>query len=94
MEKLAYESDLGSKGHLSDIEKGLVVPTVRTLRILADRLGVLPLDLLTNPKASLREKLIDRTRGLPAAVLRRLLADLAQAKASNQETDSSRSGEG
>jgi transcriptional regulator with XRE-family HTH domain len=78
LEKLAYESDLGSKGHLSDIEKGLVLPTVRTLRILADRLGVLPLDLLTDPQASLRERLIDRTRGLPATSLRKILAALSQ----------------
>ncbi|QQR42264.1 helix-turn-helix domain-containing protein [Myxococcus xanthus] len=39
MEKLAYESDLGSKGHLSDIEKGLARPPLRTLKVLADHLG-------------------------------------------------------
>jgi transcriptional regulator with XRE-family HTH domain len=62
IEKLAYESDLGSKGHLSSLEKGLVLPTVETLRVIADRLGVLPLDLVTFPEDSAREKLIDRTR--------------------------------
>lgn len=46
IEKLAYESDLGSKGHLSSLERGLVLPTIETIRVLAERLGVLPLDLL------------------------------------------------
>src|SRR5437773_12286253 len=46
-EKLAFESELGSKGHLSDIENGLARPTIRTLKVLADRLGVVLLDLVT-----------------------------------------------
>ncbi|MGC9985453.1 MAG: helix-turn-helix transcriptional regulator [Polyangia bacterium] len=75
-EKLAYESDLGSKGYLSDIEHGLALPTVKTLRVLAERLDVLPLDLITNPAAGLRQKLIDRTRGLTAGALRKLLRQL------------------
>ena len=75
-EKLAYESDLGSKGYLSDIEHGLALPTVKTLRVLAERLDVLPLDLITNPAAGLRQNLIDRTRGLTAGALRKLLRQL------------------
>ena len=75
-EKLAYESDLGSKGYLSDIEHGLALPTVKTLRVLAERLDVLPLDLLTSPAAGLRQNLIDRTRGLTAGALRKLLRQL------------------
>jgi transcriptional regulator with XRE-family HTH domain len=80
LEKLAYESDLGSKGYLSDIEKGLALPTVKTLRVLADRLGVLPLDLLTDPDADLRQNLIDRTRGLPLGSLRALLRQIPAPK--------------
>jgi transcriptional regulator with XRE-family HTH domain len=80
LEKLAYESDLGSKGHLSDIEKGLVIPTVKTLKVLADRLGVLPLDLLTNPDSDLRQNLIDRTRGLTNGTLRTLLRQFPTSK--------------
>ena len=72
-EKLAYESDLGSKGYLSDIEKGLALPTVKTLRVLAERLDVLVLDLVTDPEADPRQKLIDRTRGLTRGTLRKLL---------------------
>ena len=51
-EKLAHESDLGSKGHLSDIEKGLTIPTIATLKAVADRLGVDVLDLVTFPEDS------------------------------------------
>ena len=82
MEKLAYESDLGSKGYLSDIEKGLALPTVKTLRVLAERLGVLPLDLLTDPDADLRQKLIDRSRGLAVGTLRKLLRQFPPSKQS------------
>ncbi len=66
IEKLAYESELGSKGHLSSIERGLVRPTVHTLKAIADRLGVLPLDLLCFPEADDRQRWIDRTRNSPA----------------------------
>lgn len=76
MEKLAYESDLGSKGHLSDIENGLAIPTVKTLRVLAERLGVLPMDLLIDPEADLRQSLVDRTRGLSPTCLKKLLRQL------------------
>jgi transcriptional regulator with XRE-family HTH domain len=73
LEKLAYESDLGSKGYLSDIEKGLALPTVKTLKVLAERLGVLPLDFLTDPEADSRQELIDRSRSVPVGTLRKLL---------------------
>ncbi len=72
IEKLAYESDLGSKGHLSSLEKGLVMPTVATLNVLAERLEVLPLDLITFPEDDARQKLIDRTRQLSEKELRRI----------------------
>jgi transcriptional regulator with XRE-family HTH domain len=75
MERLAYESELGSKGHLSNIEKGLVRPTANTLKVLADSLGLLPLDLLTFPDDDLRQQLIDRSRNADAQTLRRWLAD-------------------
>jgi transcriptional regulator with XRE-family HTH domain len=62
LEKLAYESDLGSKGHLSDLEKGLTRPNVHTLKVLADHLGLLPLDLLTFPEQDQRQRAIDAQR--------------------------------
>lgn len=76
MEKLAYESDLGSKGHLSSLERGLVRPTVHTLQVLADRLGVELLDIVTFPERGVRHALVDRTRGLTPGSLRRLLGEI------------------
>ncbi len=75
MERLAYESELGSKGHLSNIEKGLVRPTAHTLKVLADALGLLPIDLLTFPGADLRQQLVERSRHVDAQTLRRWLAE-------------------
>ena len=78
IEKLAYESDLGSKGHLSSIERGLVRPTVHTLAVLAERLNVLPLDLLCFPDEDERQSLIEQTRSASPSSIRRLLRDLGQ----------------
>jgi transcriptional regulator with XRE-family HTH domain len=64
IEQLAEASALGSKGHLSNLERGLVRPNIQTLKQLADGLEVLPLDLLTFPKRGLRQKLVDLTRQL------------------------------
>ena len=75
-EKLAYESDLGSKGHLSSIERGLVRPTIETLRVLAERLGCLPLDLVTFPDVDVRQAFIERTRTMPISALRKLAKEL------------------
>lgn len=73
IEKLAYESELGSKGHLSSIEKGLVRPTIQTLSTLADGLGVHLLDLVTFPDEDTRQELVDQTRGLSQTELAKLL---------------------
>jgi transcriptional regulator with XRE-family HTH domain len=73
IEKLAYESELGSKGHLSTLERGLARPTIQTLKALADRLEVKLLDLVTFPDEDDRAKLIDRTREMSASEIRRLL---------------------
>jgi transcriptional regulator with XRE-family HTH domain len=77
MEKLAYESDLGSKGHLSNIERGLVVITVKTLKTIAEGLGVHPFDILASPEDGIREALLDATRHLPAETLRQWLREAA-----------------
>ncbi len=76
MEKLAYESELGSKGHISSLERGLMVPTVETIRIISERLEVLPLDLLCFPEEGKREELIDLSRRLSERELDALLAKL------------------
>lgn len=75
-EKLAYESELGSKGHLSNLERGLVRPTAHTLKAIAERLGVLVLDLLTFPEDDTRQTVVDELCRLKPPALRRLLRDL------------------
>jgi transcriptional regulator with XRE-family HTH domain len=62
IEQLADVSKLGSKGHLSNMERGLVRPNIHTLRQIANGLGVLPLDLMTFPKNDVRQKLVDLSR--------------------------------
>jgi transcriptional regulator with XRE-family HTH domain len=79
LEKLAYESEVGSKGFLSDVEKGLARPTVETLGAIAERLGVRLLDLVTFPDEDDRQRLVDRTRHLPAGTIRKLLKETAPA---------------
>jgi transcriptional regulator with XRE-family HTH domain len=74
-EKLAYEGGLSSKGHLSGIEKGLVRPTIHTLVLLAERLQVDLLDLVTFPDDSPRQQLVDRTRQMKPGTIRRLIRD-------------------
>lgn len=64
IQELAETSELGSKGHLSNMERGLVRPNIQTLKQIADGLGVLPLDLMTFPKRDVRQKLVDMTRQL------------------------------
>lgn len=64
IQELAETSELGSKGHLSNMERGLVRPNIQTLKQIADGLGVLPLDLMTFPKNNLRQRLVDMTRQL------------------------------
>lgn len=66
IQQLAETSEIGSKGHLSNMERGLVRPNIQTLKQVADGLGVLPLDLLTFPKNDLRQRLIELTRKLTA----------------------------
>ena len=55
---------MGSKGFLSDVEKGLARPTVETLAAIAERLEVKLLDLVTFPDDDERAHLVDRTRAL------------------------------
>ncbi len=74
-EKLAYEAGLKSKGHLSGVENGLVLPTLPTLSLLASRLGVDLLDLLTFPEDSARQHLVDLTRAMKQGTVRRLIRD-------------------
>lgn len=75
LEKLAYESEVRSKGYLSDIEKGLAFPTVSTLQRIAEHLGVDLLDLVTFPDDSPRQELVALTRGMKSGTVRKLVKD-------------------
>lgn len=77
-ERLAFESGTIGKGHLSDLENGLLRPTVHTLKGVADRLGVQLLDLLTFPEEGPRQALVDATRGLAPSGVAELLRDARQ----------------
>ncbi len=80
-EKLAYESDVSSKGYLSDIENGRACPSLHTLQLIADHLGVELLDLVTFPDRGERHALVNGTRALPRGTLRKLLREFATRKA-------------
>ncbi len=79
IQELAETSELGSKGHLSSMERGLVRPNIQTLKQIANGLGVLPLDLMTFPKADLRQRLIDFTRSLSLKRIGQTLRSLTKA---------------
>jgi transcriptional regulator with XRE-family HTH domain len=79
-EKLAYESGLASKGHLSGIERGLVRPTLATLALLAERLEVELLDLMTFPAETPRQLLVDRTREMDPETIGRLVHEALKAR--------------
>jgi transcriptional regulator with XRE-family HTH domain len=74
LEKLAYECDM-SKGFLSDVENGLALPSLLKLAAIAERLEVDLLDLVTFPKRSDRQKLVDEMRGVRPELLRRWLRE-------------------
>lgn len=75
-ESVAFGSDVGSKGFLSDIERGLAMPSLGTLKVIAEHLGVELLDLVTFPERSDRLALVDQTRALKPGTIRRLLREM------------------
>jgi len=74
-EKLAYGSEVGSKGYLSDIEAGLASPSLQTLQKIADRLAVDLLDLVTFPESHPRHALVDKLRGTSKTDLKKMLKE-------------------
>lgn len=81
IQQLAETSEIGSKGHISNMERGLVRPNIQTLKQVADGLGVLPLDLMTFPKLDLRQKLIDLTRAVSRVKIGELIKMLTKGRA-------------
>ncbi len=81
----AVEPDY-SKGHLSNLERGYVMPTVATLRRIAHALGVHVADLVIDPEGSDREKLIDLSRSVPKGTITKLAKELAELASKKRKT--------
>lgn len=71
------DDEFFSKGHLSNLERGLVMPTIATLNVLAEALGVLLVDLVNFPTKSERQAVIELTRHVAPGPMRRLRSDLS-----------------
>ncbi len=89
LEEVAFHGGLASKGHLSDIEHGRVVPTVRTLQTLADHLGVGLVDVVSFPERGGRDALVDASRVVDDAVIARWVAE-ARGLAGERAAEASR----
>lgn len=77
------ESELG-RGHVNEIERGLVVPNLATLERIARTLEVTISDLVLGE--TVREQLFDACRPLGPADLRRLIAQ-AEAMGEAKKTE-------
>jgi transcriptional regulator with XRE-family HTH domain len=75
-EKLSYEFESGSKGYVSDLERGLVVPGLEILDRIAAALDVELLDLFVTPGDGPRHDLVDATRAVSNATTQRRLSEL------------------
>lgn len=64
------QSGIG-RGYVSELHRGLVVPTIHLLKKIADALDLTPADLLLGSTA--RERLFDMTRHLSAEQVGKLL---------------------
>ncbi len=72
----AFVEELGAgRGYVSELERGLVIPSITVLYKAAHVLGVSVGDLVLVGEDT-REKIFVATRDLPAGALRRLLRDL------------------
>ena len=70
----AFVEETGlNRGHVSQVERGLVAPTLRTLSKIARALDVTVADLVLGDTE--RERLFERTALLSRADVRRLLAE-------------------
>lgn len=76
------ETELG-RGYVSELERGLVVPTLRTLERVATALNLTVADLVLTD-ATARERLFALTRNLSEDVIARLIR---QAESAARESD-------
>jgi transcriptional regulator with XRE-family HTH domain len=80
-EKLAWETDLSSKGYLSRIESGKRLPSIDVLERLAHRLGVEVRDLFVFPERGDIDAAMDRIRTEGPALARTVLGSQGPVKA-------------
>jgi transcriptional regulator with XRE-family HTH domain len=74
----AFVEEIGlGRGYVSELERGLVVPTITALARVGDALEVTVADLVISD--SPRERLFELTRELPDASVRELLARVQRA---------------
>jgi len=73
-EQLAFASDL-SKGHLSNIERGLVNLTISTIEKLASGFELEMFDLFTFPERNGRHKWTDLGRRFSRGSIRKMTSD-------------------
>ena len=85
LSELAQRSEM-SKGHLSNVERGLVVVDIRTLQKLARGLDVRLHDLLIFPEEERLLRFIDALRNAPPGALPALENTLNQFSADNSKT--------
>lgn len=69
------ETELG-RGTVSELERGLVVPTIGTLARIAEVLEVALLDLVTFPTEDARQDLVDLSRNLPQPQLKGMVREI------------------
>jgi transcriptional regulator with XRE-family HTH domain len=67
----------GSKGYVSQFERGQALPTLVALDRMAERLGVDIIDVVNFPERGLRNQLLEIIRGLGDCELKQLLAQAA-----------------
>jgi transcriptional regulator with XRE-family HTH domain len=77
--KLASETGI-SKGHLSNVERGLAVITIMTLDRIARGFGVEVFYLLVFPQKSIRDRCVERIRALSERDLKAILAQYPRRK--------------
>jgi transcriptional regulator with XRE-family HTH domain len=77
LDALTRGADTGSKGYLSQFERGTALPTVVMLDRIARFLGIDIIDLVNFTERGLRNQLVEMTRGLSDRELKQLLAQVA-----------------
>ena len=74
-DEFVAETELG-RGYISELERGLVVPTVGALSRVAETLDVTLLDLVTFPDDDPRQEVVDLSRHFTNTRLRGLVKEM------------------